>query len=161
MSLVASYSFRVLFVLICCLKHVLGKTEYCLVWQNNVHISIYCTKEINSKEMPNKMTLTKNNLILNWLLFSPIQKKQQSRPWSNLKRYEHQLQCKIELLKSVQMVLRKMFNVKMSTIYAINKTIWTLVSTAIVYKKKTFNTPSKKSDEKLLTNETLSKPNIK
>lgn len=28
-------------------------------------------------------------------------------------------------------------------------------------KKKTFNTPSKKSDEKLLTNETLSKPNIK
>ena len=27
--------------------------------------------------------------------------------------------------------------------------------------KKTFNTPSKKSDVKLITNETLSKPNIK
>ena len=121
MSLVASYSFRVLFVLICCLKHVLGKTEYCLVWQNNVHISIYCTKKTNIKEMPNKMTLTKNNPILNWLLFRPIKKPNRTDPDPIIKRYEHQLQCKIELLKSVQMVLRKMFNVKMSTIYAINK----------------------------------------
>ena len=59
------------------------------------------------------------------------------------------------------MVLRKMFNVKMSTIYAINKQYGHQQVQLQSTKKKTFNTPSKKSDEKLLTNETLSKPNIK